>query len=261
LKRNLVLPCFNGIRLTNRFSDWAGIYKTIYFVPFKMKRNSIFMNSGKVKYLFPFLILFIAITACHQTVRENYPSGKLMIEKTIKSQKLDGIYKMWYESGSVKQIALYHNDKMDGLLECWYANGTKELEEMYANGLKNGKARYWDEQGNLLEEKFFRNDSLDGLYKMWYYTGVLKIEGSYHSGLYNGKWLYYNDFGSKVGEGNFIDGAGTLTGFDGSGHKIHEVSYMKNKKQGNEIEYNLDGSIKETKVYNQDKIVKVIKGS
>jgi antitoxin component YwqK of YwqJK toxin-antitoxin module len=226
-----------------------------------MKRNSIFMNSAKEKFLLPFLILLLAVVACHQTVREYYPSGKLMIEKTIKSKKLDGTYKMWYESGSIKQIAVYHKDKLDGLLECWYANGRKELEEMYANGLKNGKACYWDEQGNLLEEKFFRNDSLDGSYKMWFYTGVLKIEGSYHSGLFDGKWLYYNNFGSKVGEGYFTKGAGTLTGFDGAGHKIHEVSYSKNKKHGNEIEYNLDGSIKETKVYFQDKIVKVIKGS
>jgi antitoxin component YwqK of YwqJK toxin-antitoxin module len=225
-----------------------------------MKRNCTFIRrvEGTI-YLLIFFICFLAV-GCHHTEQEKYPSGKIMIEKSMKGKKLDGGLKMWYESGSVKQKAIYKSDKLYGLLECWYVSGTKESEEMYVNGLKNGKSRSWDEEGNLLEEKNYVNDTLNGEYKNWYTTGIMKIEGTYRVGLYHGKWQYFNQIGVKVGEGNFVDGNGILVGYDDNGKKNHEVNYVKNKRQGKEIEFNSDGSIRETKEYSQDKIVKVIKG-
>jgi len=225
-----------------------------------LKRNCIFINSVRRAVYLSILFIFFFCAACHHKEVEKYASGKLMIEKTLKGKSLDGPFTMWYESGSVKQKANYKNDKLEGLLESWFASGNKESEEMYDAGLRNGKSRSWDEEGNLLEEKNFHSDSLNGEYKMWYSTGILKISGTYRAAFYHGKWEYFNDIGVKVGEGNFSDGTGILIGYDGNGRKNHEVNYVKNKRQGKEIEYNADGSIKVTKVFEQDKIVKVIAG-
>ena len=218
------------------------------------------MIGGRKHLIMPILITLVLLAGCHHTEREFYPSGKPMIEKTCKGKKLDGAMVMWYASGTIKQKAMYRNDKLEGLLECWYANGSKELEEMYGIGMRNGRSRNWDEQGNLLEEKYYRNDTLNGSYKMWFSTGILKIDGYYNSGLYHGKWQYFSEVAMKVGEGIFVNGTGVLIGYDAMGHKNHEVNYLKNKKQGNEIEYDPNGRVKETKVFEQDRIVRVIKG-
>jgi uncharacterized protein len=226
-----------------------------------MKRICIFIKSVKgAVFLLIVFICFLAV-ACHHTEQEKYPSGKIMIEKSLRGKKLDGGLTMWYESGSVKQKANYKNDKLEGSLICWYASGNKESEVKYADGLKNGKSLSWDEEGNLLEEKNYVNDTLNGEYRIWYPTGILKIEGTYRAALYHGKWQYYNQMGVKGGEGNFTDGTGMLIGFDDYGKKNHEVNYVKNKRQGNEIEFNSDGSVKETKIFDQDKIIKITKGS
>lgn len=226
-----------------------------------MKRNCIFIESGRAGYWIPVLFILLLCSACHHTEREFYPSGKLMMEKTTKGKQLDGVLTIWYESGIVKQKATYKNDLLDGKLESWYANGNKEQEESYSSGIKNGKSLLYDESGNLIEEKNFEKGVQNGSYKMWYPSGILKIEGTYRNGFFNGRWQYFSNIGSKVGEGNFADGTGTLVGYDSKGNKNHEVSYSRGKKQGNEIEYNADGSIKETKIFEQDRIVKVIKGN
>jgi len=209
--------------------------------------------------------MFIAIAAfsfssCRKTVKESYRSGKPMSEKQFIGKKLDGKFTLWYESGSIQQQALYRKDKLEGCMTRFYANGNKELEENFSNGLKNGKSLSWDQDGNLLEERNYTNDTLSGPYRMYYSSGVPKIEGHYSTGLYEGKWLYYSETGSKVGEGVFSKGSGILIGYDAQGHKIREVNYLKNRKNGKEIRFNPDGSIAETLYYESDKLLKALKG-
>ncbi len=210
-----------------------------------------------------FILLAIVIStlmSCRKTVKEYYPSGKLMAEKNYCGQKLDGKFTYWFESGVIQQQALYRKDKLDGTMTRLYGNGNKERQENYVNGLKYGKAVSWDTEGNITEERNYKNDTLDGPYTFWYPTGIPKVEGHYKSGLYHGKWQYFSEIGIKVGEGNFNKGTGVLFSYDHLGHKTSEVNLEGNKKHGKEIRFNPDGSIRETMIYDHDKLVKVLKG-
>jgi uncharacterized protein len=225
-----------------------------------IERKCTFILTCRTKAYFSFFLVLLFCAACHHTETELYPSGKLMVKKTLKGKKLDGELNIWYESGFIKQKADYRNDQLEGLLQCWYANGNVEIQEEYTHGKRNGRSRHWDDEGNLLEEKHFKDDVLDGSYKLWFGSGIQKIDGVYHGGLFHGKWKYYSEYGIVVGEGDFVNGTGVLLGYDAKGNRNHEIHYVNNKKQGDEIEYNQDGTIRETRIFNQDKIVRVIKG-
>jgi len=140
-----------------------------------MKRKRILFKQVRKQIIIPLLISTFLLAGCHHIVKEYYPSGKQMTQKTYKGKMLDGSLIMWYASGVIKQKAVYHNDKLEGLLECWYATGDKELEEMYSNGLRNGRSRKWDEQGTLLEEKNYRDEKLDGSYKCGFLLESLRL--------------------------------------------------------------------------------------
>ena len=227
-----------------------------------MKMNRIrFMIRSKVSCCSAFILLVLTLilcTSCHRTEKTYYRPGVPKVEMTYSGKKLDGIYRMWYQTGALKQQAFYKNDKLEGKLESWYPNGNRELQEEYANGVRNGKSVSWDEFGNKKEEKNYRNDTLDGKYQLWYESGIQKIDGNYKKGMFDGKWQYYSQFGTLVGEGIFQKGCGVLVGYGATGHKIHEVHYIGNKREGDEIEYNADGSIKNKTVYKQDRIIEVL---
>jgi antitoxin component YwqK of YwqJK toxin-antitoxin module len=201
------------------------------------------------------LIFSMVFVSCRKTILENYPSGKPKVEQTFKGDKLDGIYRSWYESGVLQQQADYKSDLLEGKMTRWYANGNKEAEEHYSKGLKAGTASYWDTDGNLVEVNNFRNDTLHGEYRYWYPSGVPKIEGFYQEGLYHGKWTYFSEMGIKVGEGEFNRGSGVLIGFDPRGWKNHLVTYKANKKEGEELRYNNKGEVLERSIYKEDKLI------
>jgi antitoxin component YwqK of YwqJK toxin-antitoxin module len=151
---------------------------------------------------------------------------------------------------------MYRNDQLDGTMTRWYVSGVKETEENYRHGQKSGKSCTWDENGNLIEERNYLKDTLDGDYRLYYPTGIVNIEGKYRNGLYHGKWQYFAATGAKVGEGNFVDGTGLLVGLDNRGRKNHEVHYERNRKNGVEAEYNSDGSVKWSRMYMNDKLIR-----
>ena len=225
----------------------------------RMKKNFYPIIKNKIFLVVILVSATLLCSSCRKTVKEYYASGKLMAEKQFTGKKLDGKFTLWYESGNLQQQASYRKDKLDGKMTRFYANGNKELEESFTNGFKNGHSLSWDEEGNLIEERTYVNDTLNGHYRMNYASGIPKIEGYYASGLYEGKWQYFSETGNKVGEGNFTKGSGVLTGYDSAGHKNREVNYTGNKKNGKEIRFNPDGSIAETLVYKEDKLVKAFK--
>jgi antitoxin component YwqK of YwqJK toxin-antitoxin module len=202
-----------------------------------------------------YVLILGTLYACHKVEREYHQNGKLRSERKMLGSKMDGPFRIWYESGVMQQEAFYRNDILNGKMIRWYANGNKESEENYVEGLKNGTFRTWDEYGNLVEEKNFLNDTLHGKYRLYYSSGISRIEGAYSHGLYEGKWEYFSATGLKVGEGNYQKGTGVLSGYNSLGKKIHEVIYVNNQKNGNEVEFNPDGTPKSIKIFRNDSLI------
>ena len=202
-----------------------------------------------------FLSVFMLLTtSCRKTVTTYYASGKVESELSYQGDKLDGPALWYFESGEKKQKATYKNDLLEGMLTRWYVNGDKELEELYQNGKRNGLSKLWDEDRHLIEQKTYRNDTLHGSYKKWFSDGILQVEGNYKQGMYDGIWKYFSEEGIKVGEGNFIDGAGILTGYSLLGKKTREVGYVKNERNGIEKWFDAKGNTVKEVLYKNGRI-------
>ncbi len=69
---------------------------------------------------------------------------------------------------------------------------------------------------------------------IFFKNGTLKMEGEYRNNKRTGLWKRYNE----------------------KGILIAEIEFKNGKREGKSIFYNNDGSLIETKLYQQDKVIK-----
>lgn len=87
---------------------------------------------------------------------------KINSEEYYVNDKLDGIRKVFYISGSVSDVIPYKNGKMHGKVLMYSESGTVLKEENYANGMRNGESIYYDGNGKLIKKGNFVDDVLQG---------------------------------------------------------------------------------------------------
>jgi antitoxin component YwqK of YwqJK toxin-antitoxin module len=69
------------------------------------------------------------------------------------NNKRTGIWKSWYEDGSLWSEGRFVNGKRDGLGTVYHPNGKKHIEGAYTNGKRTGVWRSWNENGELISEQ------------------------------------------------------------------------------------------------------------
>ena len=88
---------------------------------------------------------------------------------------------------------LYHNSKpFTGVAYSSYSNGNPYMEEVYKNGVRNGKKTIWYLNGKKKVKEEYLNGVLDGDKLEWYENGNMKTRTSYTEGRETG--LYYEWF-------------------------------------------------------------------
>lgn len=90
-----------------------------------------------------------------------YPNGQLNSLSNHDSIGIeDGEYKIFYETGNVKQTG---NVKKGAFHDTWieyYENGQKENIKIYDNDIKTGKWIYFNEEGDTIRIEEYEKDSL-----------------------------------------------------------------------------------------------------
>jgi len=81
----------------------------------------------------------------------------IMAEEIYVNGKLDGIRKVFYDSGKPSDEMNYKNGVLNGKLFKYAENGQIISEEFYVNDAKHGKAIYRDSTGKIVEEIDFEN--------------------------------------------------------------------------------------------------------
>ena len=82
-----------------------------------------------------------------------------MEEKTFKDGKLDGVRKLYYDTGVLKQTEEYQNDILNGRIAIYSPDGSMEEEVFYRKGIKVEKeenvvrSREEEEKAKLEEAK------------------------------------------------------------------------------------------------------------
>ena len=181
---------------------------------------------------------------------------------------------------------LYANDMRQGTAYLYYPNGSVRQSIPYIEGKKQGLSREYDEEGNIITLYEYNNDFLvsrerinrfdengdkQGPWKEFYDNGNIKKEMTFRNGLLHGYYKEYNERGiltstmlydnGKIVEGNVEDSpeVDIRNDFDSDGNLVFSGPFRMGVPVGIHREYNTDGSVKSSVIYN-DRGIKVSEG-
>ena len=209
----------------------------------------------KKSVFFLLIIPVFFLTACRDIRKEYYPNGVLKQEIPYTNNKPNGVARWYFQTDKQMMECINVNGSLEGKMTRWHVDGTLESEDTYKNNLRNGKSIIHYDNGTIYMEDDYVNDKLNGTHIERHPNGQIKTKGTYKNGLYHGKWEYFDLRGIFIGEGNFVEGSGTLKGFYWNGRLKRIVNFVNNKKDGKEIWYKEDGTLDKEVNYKEDRIV------
>ena len=210
---------------------------------------------------------------------KRYAPNQMEFEGEYDNGKCIGVHKYWYSNGKKERVINYAQDKYHGLVTFYFENGQIKSEGNYINGKKDGthleffengqlkyKGNYKNEKNNGLFESYYKNGQLKfqgnylngletGLHKRWYeYNGQLSEVRSYVNGKIQGKSTWYYENGNKDTESETINNTRTVITWHSNGTKIHQGTYIDNKKEGVHYEWYDNGAKKSIGNYKNGKL-------
>ena len=110
-------------------------------------------NSGKPKLVVKYKLVEGEETRTHE--KELYESGKTKMEGAIENGQRTGLWKVYFEDGTLWSEGEYVDGKRNGTAKNYYPNGKLRYEGMFKQDQKIGRWKFYNEQGQLIEEKDF----------------------------------------------------------------------------------------------------------
>ena len=89
--------------------------------------------------------------------KDFYPSGKVHHEYRFVNGKLDGITRVYLETGELKEEMNFVAGVRSGINRDYHPNGQLHHEYTFENGKLNGKTTRFDDKGNLVETLVFKD--------------------------------------------------------------------------------------------------------
>jgi len=172
------------------------------------------------------------------TAYQYYPDGSVMQTIPYIDGKKQGLSKEYDEEGNIITLYEYNNDFMIS---------RERINRKDADGLKQGSWKEFYENGNIKKEMNYRDGALHSYYKEYNKKGVLTVTMLYDNG--------------KIVEGNVEDNPEIeiQNRYDANGNLIFSGPYKTGIPVGIHREYNTDGTVKSSFIYN-DQGVKVSEG-
>lgn len=195
---------------------------------------------------------------------------------SLKYQK-DPVYGLY-----VNTSELYAGDRKEGLARIFFPDGKVKQTVPYVDGRKDGLSREYDPEGNIISLLEYNNDFLisrvrinrsdasglkQGEWLEFWPNGIVKTEKNYRDDLLHGYYKEYDDRGrltvtllydnGKV-TGTEIDNSAEIdiqNRYDDAGRLIYSGPFREGVPVGIHREYNADGIIKGSKIYNDNGVV------
>lgn len=147
--------------------------------------------------------------------KESFGRDNSMAGYSVEVIKKSGIYDQdngkkidYYANGTVKAEYSLAKGKIDGILKVYYESGALKKTGFFVNGQGNGKFVEWDEQGIVTSEYYMIKGELNGILTI-YKDGLKEKEISKRNGINNGKYVsyQYTDGGQlyALESGEYID--------------------------------------------------------
>lgn len=143
----------------------------ILFLHQTMKAQSIHESNG----------LFYADSVLFTGVYKNYHENlQLKTEMNLVEGKKEGITRIYFDDGKLKEIRAYNNNFMNGKWYTYNQQGAIIAEAGYNNGKKDGIWKIRDDNGTLRVEMFYKDGEKKGIWRRWDEHGKLIGEVDYH---------------------------------------------------------------------------------
>lgn len=134
-----------------------------------------------------------------------YEDGTLKEEGKYRNNKKEGTWKYYFPDGTIEQIGDFNNDLPEGTWRWYYANKQLRLEEEYIDGYEEGPSIEYSDSGQVIAQGNYVEGFKDGIWT--YMIGSIKESGKYFEGEKQGTWTQqYLDNGKIAFEGDFLNG-------------------------------------------------------
>lgn len=182
----------------------------------------------------------------------------------------------------VYSAELYAGDKKEGVARIFYPDGKVKQTIPYSDGKKEGLSREYDREGKIITLLEYNNDFLisrerinqtdakgmkQGEWLEFYPDGSIKTERNYRDDMLHGYYKEYDERGRLLV--TVLYDTGKITGteadnsaeidirnrYDESGRLIYSGPYKEGIPVGIHREYNPDGTISNAKIYNDNGVL------
>ncbi len=182
-----------------------------------------------------------AMDRLNEIYKDHDTSDTLKISKTFEERK-EGLYKEYYEDGTIKREEHYKNGKLDGVQKDFDESGVLRQEISFVNGIEEGKQTSYDEQGKISRQWTNHNGKRDSVYYGYFSDGTIAETRNYKDGVlldaqggpYNGPYVV-NYPGGKPYEKFFYKNGladGLFQMYSPQGSLEMERSYVNDKLEG-----------------------------
>ncbi|MDR2848745.1 MAG: hypothetical protein LBV39_06525 [Bacteroidales bacterium] len=122
-----------------------------------------------------------------------WQNGELAAEGNYIGNKRDSLWTFYsYYTRKITYQQMYENGMRNGKSQNFYATGAVNEELLWVNDQKIGEWRQFFESGQPKLTATYRNNQLEGDYVVYYPDGKKETTGQYRNGLPDGDWTYYN---------------------------------------------------------------------
>jgi antitoxin component YwqK of YwqJK toxin-antitoxin module len=102
----------------------------------------------------------------HGLYKQYYENGSLEYISTYKNGKLNGEYKEWSDKGILVEHSHYKDSKLHGEYKLYYDSGKLYRGGVYINGEREGEFKELYSDGQLLFHAIYKNDEICYMIKL-----------------------------------------------------------------------------------------------
>jgi antitoxin component YwqK of YwqJK toxin-antitoxin module len=129
-------------------------------------------------------------------MRRSYFNGNLEYEANYVKDKLDGVERMFSNTGQLIVETTYKNGIKEGPYKSWHENGVQFAKGAFKNDLQDGKWEFYDERELLMGEATFSQGT--GEQMAYDFNGVLERRTIYKKGMKDGEETHYTPNGEVL---------------------------------------------------------------
>ncbi len=133
-------------------------------------------------------------------------NGYLIKQEHYNNDQLDGEAVTWRPGARMTLLENYREGKLNGVRKVFYESGSIQEEANYFEGLREGKSSWFDEKGVLIATYNYKLGLFDGVQQTYFPDGQLKSKRTYLANKLEGAAVDYYANGQVKEEGTYQDG-------------------------------------------------------